>query len=170
VRISGVDDCDVEVFGFDASPDRSTASIVATGHGIVAHVDTRNGVGWLAERCKELHDKYNVPFAVDPLGPAGSIIGDLERHGITVVQVAGRDFITACSQFYDAILDGNVTIRRHQLFDDAAAGVVRRPAGDQFVWGRKTSMVDISPLVAATVAWFAIGNPTKQPHQPIFAY
>jgi len=86
------------------------------------------------------------------------------------VQVAGRDFITACSQFYDAILDGTVTIRRHQLFDDAAAGVVRRPAGDQFVWGRKTSMVDISPLVAATVAWFAIGNPTKQPHQPIFAY
>jgi hypothetical protein len=154
-RVLTVEDCDVEAFGFDANPERSTASIVAAGHGVVAHVDSRPGVGWLVGRCVELATKYDVPFAVDPLGPAASLIGELRAKGVTVVEVGGRDFISACGRFFDAIVDGSVRVRRHESFDDAAAGVVRRSAGDAFVWGRKSSTVDISPLIAGTVALWA---------------
>jgi hypothetical protein len=37
----------------------------------------------------------------------------------------------------------------------AVRGAVTRPLGDSWVWSRKSSAVDISPLVAVTLAHWA---------------
>jgi hypothetical protein len=43
-------------------------------------------------------------------------------------------------------------VRPHPAFDAARAGATERPLGDAWAWGRRKSSVDISPLVAATLA------------------
>jgi phage terminase large subunit-like protein len=140
------------VFGLDVNPERSAAAIVAAGPGVVEVVDYRAGVGWLVERVVELHGRYRAPFALDVAGPAGSFLADLQRAQVPLLEVSGRDLPRMAGGFYDQVVNGTVRIRRHEALDTAAAAAARRPVGDAWTWGRKSSAADISPLVAATVA------------------
>jgi hypothetical protein len=47
--------------------------------------------------------------------------------------------------------------------DAAVAGAITRPLGDAWAWSRKSSSVDISPLVASTMALWGLKNarPTR---------
>jgi hypothetical protein len=89
---------------------------------------------------------------VDGSGPAGSLIPDLEKAGLTVHPVTSRELIDACGGFYDAVLESKIRIRRNPKLDEAAAGAARRRVGDAWAWTRKSAAADISPLVAATLA------------------
>lgn len=59
---------------------------------------------------------------------------------------AGERFRWCCPAELEAVLQG------------ALRGAVRRERGDgSLVWARRRSDVDISPLVAMTVGWWAAG-------------
>jgi hypothetical protein len=51
-----------------------------------------------------------------------------------------------------------VRVTKSEL-DSAVAGAVRRNVGDAWAWGRRTSDIDISPLVAVTLAAWVAGAP-----------
>lgn len=142
-----------EVFALDVDPDRSAAAIVAAGVGpILELVDYRAGVGWVVARCKELADRYRVKIALDANGPAGSFVVDLERAGVPILPLKPQDVVRAAGRFYDVVVNEKIKIRRDTALDNAVAGAAKRPVGDAWVWGRKSSRSDISPLVAATIA------------------
>lgn len=146
-----------EVFGLDVNPERSAAGIVAAGAGpVVEVVDYRAGTGWLVARAVELHQTYGAPFALDPKGPAGSFASKLEAKGVPVILCGGEEMPTACADFYDRVVEEQLEIRRHEGLDAAVAGAAKRTVGDRWVWGRKSSRFDISLLVAATVAVWAL--------------
>lgn len=160
-----------DVFAIDVNPERSAAAIVVCGEvaanddgepaGPVLEVaDYRAGTTWLVERAKELHETYGVPIALDANGPAGSYVADLENAGVPVVLAKPQDVVRATGRFYDAIVDDASTlrIRRNVDLDAAAAGAAKRAVGDAYVWGRKSSRSDICPLVAATVALWALDH------------
>lgn len=140
------------VFALDMNPERSAAAVVAAGGGVLELVDYRSGAGWVAGRVKELDEKWHPLWVVDSTGPAASLIPDLEREGLTVRAVSSREVVDACGGFYDAVAGRAVTVRANQILDDAVAGAMKRTVGDAWAWARRSATVDISPLVAATLA------------------
>lgn len=147
-------------FGLDVAEDRSGAAIVAaTDGGAVELIEHRPGLGWVAERCNELTAAHGGKVALDFGGPAGVLadsIDDCER-------LSGGDVIRACGAMYDAIAEGRVRFRAKpeagDPFTDAVMGAVRKTVGDNWVWSRKASTADVTPLMAATLAWRPIESP-----------
>lgn len=135
-------------FGVDVAEDRASSAIVAVGGGVFELVDHRAGTGWVVGRCNELTAMHGGRVALDFGGPAGVLadsINDCDR-------LQGREVTQACAAMYDAIVEARVTFRTDTAFDKAVEGVVKKPVGDNWVWSRKASMEDVTPLMAATVA------------------
>jgi hypothetical protein len=117
---------------------------------LIAH---NPGTGWMVERASKLLESWNGTLAIDGGGPAVSVADDLEAAGIEVERVNNSDVAAACACMYDAIADRKVTFRRDGVFDAAIEGLARRPIGDRFVWSRAASVADITPFMAATIAY-----------------
>ena len=149
--------------GFDAALDRSDAAIVAawtdeTGVGRLEVADWREGAGWVADRVVELVERWR-PAAVgwSKAGPARDIGDELERRGIRLDEIGTGDYAAACAGFLEAIIADppKLRYRPHQSLDDAAAAATAKPVGDAWGWGRRSSVVSVAALTAATAARWA---------------
>jgi hypothetical protein len=141
------------VFGVAVSADRTmTAVAVADDKGRVELVDYRPGTGWVIEEVNRMAAAVGARIEVDRGGPAGSLADGFEPKP----EFTGGDMVKACGAFYDAVHghDG-LTVRTHPLLDRAAGGVVKKMVSDAFVWSRRGSVEDVTPLEAATIAWAA---------------
>lgn len=150
------------VLALDVSPGHTSASIVVCGDTLHV-VETGAGTGWVVERLGDLLESHNVTaVGMDPTGPAAALLPDLERAGLTIrnqknpsgllVLLDGRESIQACEEFLAAVLDGSLIHRDQHVLNTAVQGAGRRQVGDSWKWSRRDSTVDITPLVAATVA------------------
>lgn len=140
-------------FGFDVNPERSAASIVvADDQGRCELVEYRPGVGWCVDRIVELSRAWGASVLLDAYGPAGSFADELSGAGVSVVRYSTREMSYACGGLFDRLADGRVKVLRNPVLDDAVAGARRRSSGDAWVWARKDGDVDVSPLVALTLA------------------
>jgi len=161
------------VFSIDMTPERSHAAIAVAGgwrggtH--VEVVDHRPGTGWILERAQQLHAKWKPrAWVVDAGGPAGSLIGDLEDAlGVEVVQPKAREVAAACGQFYDAVTEQTVSHLDQAPLASALAGAQKRPLGDAWAWARRIVSVDISPLVAVTLAKWGLGVDVEEQADPL---
>jgi hypothetical protein len=145
-------------FAFDISPDRSSSSIAAAGRrgDALFHVEIthhRRGTGWVVPTLAALTDRWQ-PIAVmtDAAGPAGSLIHRCEDAGIAVETVTGADNARACGLLVDLVGQDAVRHLGSGELASAIKGATRRSLGDAWAWSRKNSSVDISPLVAGTLA------------------
>ena len=140
-------------FGLDCPHERDAAAIVAVDDERRCElIEHREGVSWVISRSVELYEKWKVPFVIDAGGPAGVFIGELERAGVKVVSMSSRDVAYACAAVFDAVADRTIKVRTHPSLDLAVDGARRRSLGDAWVWARRDSGCDISPLVALTLA------------------
>lgn len=139
-------------FGLDMNPERTHVALaVADSIGRVELVDHRPAVKvveWVAGVAKPL----KASVVVDAAGPAAPLIPDLKAANVDVLEYSGRDLASASGRFFDMISEGVLKVRSHPALDAARAGATQRPLGDAWAWGRRKSTVDISPLVAATLA------------------
>lgn len=136
-------------FGLDISEDRSSAAVAVCGeNGVIELVDHRLGTGWCVERCNQLTRDHDATVAVDFGGPAGVLADQLER----CQRLKSREVVQACGSMFDAITQGAVTFRPSDAFTAAVTGVVKRQVGDNWVWSRRASTTDVTPLMAATLA------------------
>jgi phage terminase large subunit-like protein len=150
-----------QAFAVDVSPDRAFGSIACASRsrgGIHVEVtDHRPGTGWITERCVELDRRWHpVAWLLDPASPAGSLLVDFAAAGVKVESIDARRFGQACGMFYDAIAAGLIVHRAQPALDAAVAGARRRPLGEAWAWTRRAG-TDVSPLVAATLATYALG-------------
>jgi hypothetical protein len=150
---------DPVVLAFDVTPDRSMSSVVAAGlreDGAVQIevVDHRPGTGWLPARLFELIERHQPEIVLcDPMGPAGSIVHLCEQADVQVELVSTGDYAKAFGAFHDAVDERTIRHLGGSDLRSAIRGGSKRPLGDgAFGWGRRNSTVDISPLVAATLA------------------
>lgn len=152
-------------FAADVTPDRSYASIAVAGRRRdgrmhIEVVENARGTEWVVPRLLELRSKWNpCAIAVDGAGPAGSLIASLEAAGVEVLKPSARDAARACGALYDAAIQGQLRHRDQPELNAALAGAKRRELGDAWAWARKNVAVDISPLVAVTLA--AWGHDTQ---------
>lgn len=150
------------VFAIDATPGGTHAAVDVAGvreDGLthVEVIDHRRGTGWVVARAKGLAESWSAPFVVDPRGPAGFLIADLEAAGVEVVKTSAGDVGAATDGFIAAcgVAEGDEATLRyipHPALDAAVAGATTKPLGDGRKWDRRNQSTDISPLVAGTLA------------------
>ena len=161
------------VFAVDVAPDRGMASIVVCDGTVFELADRRPGTEWVVSRCIELADRYNpVAFVMDAAGPASTFVPDLEAAGLRVETTGPRQMAAACGRFYDAVVNRRVRHTDQVDMTTAVAGAATRKLGDAWAWSRSSSAVDISPLVAATLALWGATTLEREVQQPapVFAY
>lgn len=158
-------------FSFDVSPDRSSSTIAAAGsradgHRHIEVIDYGRGTAWVIDRLVELKGRHaHVGIVCDGAGPAGSLVPELEQRGIDVTIVNAKEHAQACGLIYDAIESRTVHHGGKQTELNAAVRVAtRRTLGDAWAWSRRGSTIDISPLVACTLAFW--GSVTLGPSEP----
>jgi hypothetical protein len=150
------------VFSLDVAPDRASGAIGIAGlrEDRLPHVgvtDHRPGTEWMVARARALQARHRPRyFVVDPAGPVGSLIPALERARVRVQVMTTRDMAQACGALYDAVITEQVRHKGQQPLDDAIAGAARRDLGDAWAWKRRSSVSDISPLVAMTAALWGL--------------
>lgn len=151
-------------YGVDVNPERSAACIVVASEGSpmpVEVVEHSPGLAWVVERISELRDRHGAAsVVVDGAGPAGTLVPDLERAGVPLKVLGYPEMARACSAFFDRVVGLELAVRPNAHLDDAVAAARKRLRGDAFVWARRSTTADISPLVAASTAvWAARGDP-----------
>ena len=150
-------------FAADSMPEGQFSSIALAGRRAdgLAHVeviDHRPDTAWVVPRLLELVAKHDpCAVVIDPTGQAGQLIAALEAEGVTVTKPTARDAAAACGQFFEAVTD-SVTVRHRSdeklgaALSVALGGAASRPLSDSWAWARRGAHVDISPLVAVTLA------------------
>jgi hypothetical protein len=80
--------------------------------------------------------------------------------------------VAAAGTFLDAILaDPPQLVHTGQVDLDRAVGAARkRPVGDAWAFGRKNTAVDVTPLVAASLARWQYEHWTGTFHRDLFVY
>ena len=150
-------------YALDVSPDGGSAAVAVSDGAMLDVVAHRAGTAWIVPELAARGDRI-TEIILDPAGPAGALVAPLERAGVTVREVALREHVAACGQLLTAILDGKVTHAGQEELDAAAAGADRRDVGDGgWLWSRRRSTVDISPLVAVTLARAFLPSMTRAP-------
>lgn len=110
------------------------------------------GTGALVAEVERMRLAHRATVAAPPDGPATIATTELRRRGVEVDQLPGPAYSTACQALLDDVRRGQLVHRGQRALDVAARGAARRELGDGWAWTRKASHVDVSPIVAATVA------------------
>lgn len=149
---------DPVVIAYDVRPDRGASAIVAAGwrdDGLpgVEVIDHRAGTGWVTDRLQGLQDSH-FPEAIgcDGKSPGAALLGTLKNLGVEVEAWTLDDHARACGVFFDCVENETLRHLGTQDLDNAVRGAAKRSVGDRWLWSRRESQVDITPLVAATLA------------------
>jgi hypothetical protein len=149
----------------DTTPDFSYASIARAStspQGVTVDlVEHRRGTKWVAAALAKLRD--DEPVALDLGSPASALAESLDAAGIEHVNPSAREVAQACSSLLSGLVSHTVWHVPAPKLDKAVEGAARRPLGEAWAWSRKTSAVDISPLVAATLALWASSTAVALP-------
>lgn len=124
---------------------------------------SKEGTGWVIQRLVELRRQWR-PIAVcfPKNGPAAGLADQAENAGLEVVRASSGDEAEAFSQMITAIKSRTIIhLGKEQApaLWSAIASAETRVVGDGGqAWSRKDSESDITPIVAATLANWALGK------------
>lgn len=164
----------------DVSWDRSTtwvglATTRADGQYHVEVIARRAGTDWVVpwltshERSQDVLD---APVAAQAKGaPVASLLNDMVEAGVHVVEWSGTALGAATGALYDRVraavgegeADTGLRHRNQPPLNLAAATAATRPMGDAWVWDRKKSPTDASPLIAVTGALWCLTSAMPPP-------
>ena len=147
-------------FALDVPPSRDVATLCAAaqlpdGRVRFEIVDRFDNFHVIADKLKALEARWSpVAIVVDAMSAAGTLIDDLRRARVRTRQLNGRQYTEACARFFDLVVEGSVEHGDQPELNEAVAAAERktRPNSSVWVWARKNTMADISPLVGCTLA------------------
>ena len=149
----------------DADPDRRWWSIGVCGRTPagdlhVEMIERRNNGNGIIEYVRERMERHAIlAVMIDGRSPANSLregltdalsLGALRQNEITVM--SSTQHAEACGMFADAVKQGRLRHLGQRELLEALRGATKRSLTDAWAWNRKDSSVDISPLVACTLA------------------
>lgn len=156
-----VDDIFIAV---DVTPARDSTALVAcvtTTDGrapIIDVIEKRSGPpDWVPARLESLVSERPVSaILIDGYSPAASLIPLIQQRGLGVTRVAVEYIATAAEMFVDAVTGEALRHMGQPEMLAAVVGAKKRRVGDRFAFARGSSEVDITPLVAASLAFRAV--------------
>lgn len=164
-------------FGLDVSWDRSRLWIVAAseqpGGRIAVEVAASgdNDGDWWVDYLKSRVEQWKpLAVAIQATGaPASSLLPDLEAAigSAKVMKLTGQDLGKACGLMSDLTRGRLVAHNGEAQLADAAQFATVRGYNDAWIIDRKTSPVDVAPLMAATQAVWACRNFQEAESKPL---
>lgn len=156
-------------FGVDVTPLSDIASVAAAswrddGTVHIEIIDHKGGTGWVPGRMDDLKKAWSPAAMVYTLaGQAGRVVGGSPALQRQMWGLTGREYDRACGAFYDAIASGKVRHLGDPILDEAVQAC-RRSKGmsDLWHWARADTGADISPLVAASLAYYGLTEKTAK--------
>jgi hypothetical protein len=158
----------------DVSVDRSRAHIAFAGRDVdgfpqVELVASRSvtessGSGWVTDWLKGRADVLDAVCVQSRGAPASDLAPQLEAAGLPLVAWQGPDLTSGTGRFYDAVRDGSFRHFPQPLVDLAAGTAVPKlTEGGSFLFDRRKSPVDVSPLIAFAGAHWLLTRPVEAP-------
>jgi hypothetical protein len=148
-------------YAVDVTPDRRTATIAVAADSqqpdrthieIIEH-RVNAGTEWVAPRCGELVRAHGGKVAANLSGPVGGLEVELRKECRgRLVPVADTEFVKACGEFAAAVAERRVVHDVDDEVRDALIGAQKKLVGEAWRWDRRSSDIDISPVVALTLA------------------
>lgn len=171
-----IPDDGVPSFALDMPPDRSTLVI---GNAIRFPDDTaliqmaairdarRNGTQWSVEWLKERWSK-TAAVVIDAQSPAMSLLPELRKAHIRVTVTSMQEMGRAYGRFQDMLTSGKLKHLPDEKQPQLAAavnGAITRNLGASgaLAWNKLGADVDISPLVACTLALYGAFTSKRRP-------
>ena len=150
-------------FAVEITPDRSAGCVVAAGvrsdkrvH--VEVIEHREGVAWIVPRLADLSKRWRPgQLIVDPGGPAGSLLRELEMLKVRPRVLSTRELVQSCGAFYDGVVDGRVVHLGQESLTEPVLNARKRRLGDAWAWDRYGAG-DASALVAGSIAFWAASS------------
>ena len=151
----------------DVSPDRRFSSFGGAGRRADGrlHVEawqTRPGTSWVLEVAAASWEKLRIPVRIQTGSPASSFIAPLREIGVDVVEMSPAEHAQALGQFLDACVNDRLRHLGAATLTAAVRGATVRHSGDVDVWARRGGRVDISSLVAVTLALGGVPAVTRR--------
>lgn len=157
------------VLAVDTSPDLKYSCIVASGGsergkthveitGRGTTYDYRPGNSWVVARLLELVDEHKPLFVIiDPRSQAGAFIDDMDLYKVPVMSPTTIEHAQACGEFYMDVVprrgsSSNLVHMSQPGLNAAVAAAAKRDIQNTWMWDKRLSSADITPLVAATLA------------------
>lgn|SRR5512139_230012 len=143
-------------FAVDVPPEGRRASLaraieLPNGDAYV-EVDSKPGTLWAQDRLVQLWRKRRAPIVIDPGSRAGALLAPLVKARVKPKTVTVRELASACSRFVELVEAGKLKHSGQPELSIAVNAARKRNVGDAWAWHRRDASVDISPLVAATLA------------------
>lgn len=149
--------------GVDVRPDRGSAAVAVCGtledgRRLVEIVEHRDGTDWIRATVLKLRELWDVDAVViDKIGPAASLIAELEQAGVEITLLSMQDMARACGLFFDAVMQRTLVHCDDEALNVSLSGAEKRELAASWAWSRKTR-TDASPLVAATAAHWKVST------------
>ena len=109
------------------------------------------GTDWLVEAARAGVERFG-PLLVDPKSPTMGVLQRLRDAGIELEEMATADVTRACTELQDDVKNDRVRHLDQPELNAAVAGVDTRSVGESWVFSAKASSVDVTPLLAVTLA------------------
>jgi hypothetical protein len=124
---------------------------------------SKEGTGWVIQRLVELRRQHRpIAICFPKNGPAAGLADAAENAGLDVVRAGSGDEAEAFSQLVTAVKNRTVIhLGREQaptLWGAIASAETRQVGDGGHAWSRRDSEADITPVVAATLAAWALGK------------
>ncbi len=137
------------------------AGTAASGDPYVELVRREPGTAWLVDEARKAADALGCPIVVDPKSPTAAVLDDLKRAGVATTEVSTADYVRACAALQADVANTKVHHFGDAPLDAAVVGADIRSVGEAWVWSQRASTVDITPLMAATLALGAWRRPVE---------
>jgi len=116
-------------------------------------------------------DRHSIDeVVVDKYGENAALIPLLEDAGVKVRRLDTTDMRNGCVAIRDALINGRVKHKANEAnvpLDIAVLGAGTRTSGEQFLWSQSRSTTDITPLRAATAAWWVHASTDTVDRDPL---
>lgn len=144
----------------------SAAATLPDGRIAVELIDYRSGVDWLLPRLTELTRRHRCSIVLQRTGPLGYLCDELARAGVQVTAVSGAEYGDAVSRFRTLVSSQQLAHLDDPRLNQAVDAVESSQRGDRPIWKRAKGQgveIDISPLVAVTLAAWQAATPPVAP-------
>ena len=144
--------------GMDAGPRLKYRTVLEIPRGC-----SREGTDWVISRLEELRREWHpIAICIPKNGPAAGLADAAESAGIEILRAGSGDEAEAFAQIVTGIRDRKVIhMGREQaptMWFSLASAETRQIGDGGQGWSRRDSEADITPIVAATLANWALGK------------
>jgi phage terminase large subunit-like protein len=181
----------------DADPERAMGTVLvagprADGRRHVEVIERHRGTGWIldaaigkpadplrelsdweqaiVDRMVDLKSRHRIcAVAVLKTAAAASLIAALMKAGLPVVSPTETEYVQACGDFYEAVVEKGTVVHIDQPSMNAAVGGARKRENTEGGWRwSRDSPVDAAPIVDATLALWALEKYGGAPRSKIW--